>query len=121
MCLGMLDGLVFFSLLLVIGGIGAAVQHPLASTMVSKAYNNNGRRVALGTYNFSGDIGKFLFPTMAALALPQINWRLVCVGFGLVGCMVAVTLFFILRSTDVGISVSKIHLRTFTTNGTTER
>ena len=102
MCLGLVGGLISLVSLLFVGGVGAAVQHPLASSMVSKAYNDNGRRMALGTYNFSGDIGKFLFPVLAAVALPQIGWRPVCVGFGLIGCMLAVTLFLILGYAKVG-------------------
>jgi len=102
MCLGLVGGLISLVSLLFVGGVGAAVQHPLASSMVSKAYNDNGRRMALGTYNFSGDIGKFLFPAIAALVLSQIGWRPVCVGFGLFGCMIAVTLFFVLRHARVG-------------------
>ena len=101
-CLGLVGGLISLVSLLFVGGMGASVQHPLASSMVSKAYNDNGRRMALGTYNFSGDIGKFLFPALAAVALSQIGWRPVCVGFGLFGCMIAVTLFLILRHAGVG-------------------
>jgi MFS transporter, FSR family, fosmidomycin resistance protein len=102
MYLGLAGGLTSFVVLLFVGGLGAAVQHPLASSMVSKAYNDNGHRMALGTYNFSGDVGKFLFPSMAAVALPQIGWRLACVGFGLIGCVLAVALFFILGHAKVG-------------------
>jgi FSR family fosmidomycin resistance protein-like MFS transporter len=102
MCLGFVDGLVSLVCLLWVGGVGAAVQHPLASSMVSKVYNANGRRMALGTYNFSGDIGKFLFPALAAVALSQIGWRTVCAGLGLFGCMVTVTLFLILRQARIG-------------------
>jgi len=105
-CLGFVEGLISLVALLFVGGLGAAVQHPLASSMVSKAYNDNGRRMALGTYNFSGDIGKFLFPTIAAVALFQIDWRQVCAGLGLFGCMLAVALFLILRRTRIGESVS---------------
>ena len=102
MYLGLAGGLTSFVVLLFVGGLGAAVQHPLASSMVSKAYNDNGHRMALGTYNFSGDVGKFLFPSMAAVALPQIGWRLACFGFGLIGCVLAVALFFILGHARVG-------------------
>ena len=102
MYLGLAGGLTSFVVLLFVGGLGASVQHPLASSMVSKAYNDNGHRMALGTYNFSGDVGKFLFPSMAAVALPQIGWRPVCVGFGLIGCVLAVALFFILGQAGVG-------------------
>lgn len=102
MSLGLVGGLTSLVALLFVGGMGAAVQHPLSSSMVSKAYNDNGRRMALGTYNFSGDIGKFLFPAIAALVLFQIGWRPVCVAFGLFGCMIAVSLFFVLRHARVG-------------------
>ena len=102
MCLGLVGGLISLVSLLFVGGVGAAVQHPLASSMASKAYNDNGRRMALGIYNFSGDIGKFLFPAGAAVALSQIGWRPVCVGFGLTGCMLALTLFLILGHARVG-------------------
>ena len=106
MCLGVVEGLVSLISLLFIGGVGAAVQHPLASSLVSKAYNDNGRRLALGTYNFSGDIGKFLFPAMAALALSQIGWRAVCAGLGFFGCVLTVILILILRHVQVGQSQS---------------
>ena len=105
MCLGVAAGIFSLVLFLLIGGVGASVQHPLASSMISKAYDGNGRRMALGTYNFSGDIGKFLFPIMAALTLPTIGWRSVCTGFGFFGCILAVTLYFILRNMDLGGSI----------------
>jgi len=105
MFLGIAGGVLSLVLLLLVGGVGASVQHPLASSMISRAYEVNGRRVALGTYNFSGDIGKFLFPILAALTLPLLGWRSVCAGFGLFGCMLAVILFFILRQVSFGESV----------------
>src|SRR2546427_4980918 len=43
---------------LLAAGLGSGVQHPLSSTLVSNAYDDRGRRTALGTYNFSGDLGK---------------------------------------------------------------
>jgi FSR family fosmidomycin resistance protein-like MFS transporter len=106
-CLGFAAGLASLVSLLCIGGLGAAVQHPLASSMVSQAYNANGRRMALGTYNFSGDIGKFLFPALAAVALSHIGWRPVCAGLGLFGCTLTVALFLILRHARVGESDSE--------------
>ena len=119
MCLGIAEGLISLGLLLFIGGVGSAVQHPLASAMVSKGFYDNGRRVALGTYNFSGDIGKFLFPALAALVLSQIGWHLVCAGFGLIGCLLAVIIFFILRSARVGdrFSDSNRHKGALKSNG----
>jgi len=105
MCLGFVEGLISLVSFLFVGGMGAAVQHPLAASMVSRAYNGNGRRMALGTYNFSGDIGKFLFPALAAVAISTVGWRAVCAGLGLFGCMLTATLFLILRRARVGESV----------------
>ena len=101
-CLGFVEGLISLVSFLFVGGLGAAVQHPLASSMVSKAYNHNGRRMALGTYNFSGDIGKFMFPALTALALSQMGWRTVCAGLGIFGCVLTVILLLVLRHTHVG-------------------
>ncbi len=101
-CLGFIEGLISLVSFLFVGGLGAAVQHPLASSMVSKAYNHNGRRMALGTYNFSGDIGKFMFPALTALALSQMGWRTVCAGLGVFGCVLTVILLLVLRHTHVG-------------------
>jgi MFS transporter, FSR family, fosmidomycin resistance protein len=101
-CLGFVEGLIPLVSFLFVGGLGAAVQHPLAASMVSKAYNDNGRRMALGTYNFSGDIGKFMFPALTALALSQMGWRTVCAGLGIFGCVLTVILLLILRHTHVG-------------------
>jgi MFS family permease len=119
MCLGIAGALISLGSLLFIGGVGAAVQHPLASAMVSKAFNGNGRRVALGTYNFSGDIGKFLFPALAALVLSHIGWRPVCAGFGLIGCLLAVIISLIFRSARVGgrFSDSNRRIATLKLNG----
>lgn len=101
MFLGVAGGLISLVALLFIGGLGAAVQHPLASSMVSRAYQLHGRRMALGTYNFSGDVGKFLFPALGAVVLSQVGWRLVCAGYGFIGCALAVVLLLIFRHARV--------------------
>src|SRR5436305_1437631 len=51
--------------LLLIAGLGSGVQHPLSSALVSKAYETGARRAALGTYNFSGDLGQFVYGLVA--------------------------------------------------------
>ena len=97
MCLGFAGGLMSLVALLIVGGVGAAVQHPLAASMVSRAYNDNGRRMALGTYNFSGDLGKFMFPALAAVMLSQFSWRPVCAGLGFLGCLLTAVLILVSR------------------------
>jgi len=101
-CIGFAAGLASLILFLVIGGMGASVQHPLASSMISTAYREKGRRMALGAYNFSGDIGKFLFPALAATVLSITGWRAACVGFGLSGCLLTIPLLLLLRRANVG-------------------
>jgi MFS transporter, FSR family, fosmidomycin resistance protein len=96
-CLGFAGGLMSLVALLIAGGVGAAVQHPLAASMVSRAYNDNGRRMALGTYNFSGDLGKFMFPALAAVVLSQFSWRPVCAGLGFLGCVLTAILILVYR------------------------
>ncbi len=94
MGVGLVAGLIPLIVMLLVGGLGAAVQHPLASSMVSQAFNTGGRRTALGTYNFSGDVGKFLFPALSAVLLTRMDWRMVCVGLGFIGCVIAAALAF---------------------------
>lgn len=78
-------------------GMGSAVQHPLASTLVSRAYPIQGRRAALGTYNFAGDVGKFAFGGLVSLLLlAGISWHVPVIGFGAVALATAVTVLFLL-------------------------
>lgn len=88
--------------LLILGGLGAGVQHPLASSMISKAYAGGNRRIALGTYNFTGDMGKFLFPVIAAAVLSLTGWRPLCFGYGIFGLMMTAGLYGILRRNHSG-------------------
>src|SRR5262249_41977520 len=65
---GIAGGFVSLLALLLIAGLGSGVQHPLSSSLVSKAYETGARRTALGTYNFSGDLGKVAVPAAVAFA-----------------------------------------------------
>jgi len=60
---------------LLLGGIGASVQHPIASSIVSSAFNDARSRAALGVYNFTGDVGKMALPALMALLLTLMTWR----------------------------------------------
>jgi MFS family permease len=88
--------------LLIIGGLGAGVQHPLAASMISKAYIGGRQRVVLGTYNFTGDMGKLLFPTLAAGVLIYTGWRTLCFWYGVFGLLVAGGLYLMLRRNRTG-------------------
>ena len=87
---------------LLIGGLGSGVQHPLSSSLVSKAYETGPRRMALGTYNFSGDLGKVAVPAAAAFVVPWIGWRGAVESYGLVGLAAALLLPVALARLDAG-------------------
>ena len=75
-------------IVLMVAGFGASVQHPIASGLVSRAYEGAASRAALGTYNFAGDVGKMTVPAATAWMLTLMPWRPVIAivgGVGLVG------------------------------------
>ena len=89
-------GFVLLAVALVMGGAGSATQHPLASALVSRAFDAQGSRAALGTYNFSGDLGKMALPAVIAWLLVLLPWRQ-AVGFiGVLGVLVALTILLLL-------------------------
>jgi FSR family fosmidomycin resistance protein-like MFS transporter len=69
-------------LVLLLAGLGSAVQHPISSALVSRAYEEGPRRMALGTYNFSGDLGKMILPAAAAMVASWVGWRWAIRGAG---------------------------------------
>src|SRR5881409_2652638 len=74
------EGFASLLVLLLIAGLGSGVQHPLSSSLVSKAYETGARRAALGTYNFSGDLGKVAVPAAVAFAATVVGWRAAAAG-----------------------------------------
>ena len=87
---------------LLAAGLGSGVQHPLSSTLVSNAYDDRGRRTALGTYNFSGDLGKVAVPAAVAFAVPWLGWRGAMEGFAAIGLAAAVLVLFALTNLRIG-------------------
>ena len=90
LALGHASGFVAILATLFLAGAGSSVQHPVASTILSRAYAAEGRRAALGTYNFAGDVGKFLFGAIVSLALlAGIGWQAPVFAFGLIALLAA--------------------------------
>jgi FSR family fosmidomycin resistance protein-like MFS transporter len=99
--LGYASGFWMILIALFFAGFGSAVQHPLCSTIISHAYPDDGRRTALGTYNFFGDVGKFAFGGIVSLSLiVGISWQAPVVGFGLVGMLTAAMIFLTIVNTS---------------------
>ena len=88
--------------ILVVAGLASGVQHPLASAMVARAYDAGRRRVAIGTYNFSGDLGKMTVPALAALIIAGADWRVATAGFGVLGVAMALAIYLALRALRAG-------------------
>lgn len=80
---------------LVLAGIGSSTQHPRGSLLVTNAYGKESRG-PLGIYNFSGDLGKAIFPAVVALLLPILAWRSVVALSALVGIVVALALLLVI-------------------------
>ncbi len=60
---------------LLLAGLGASTQHPIGSSLVAAAYHGQRSRTALGTYNFTGDVGKVLLPALFALIAATLGWQ----------------------------------------------
>lgn len=98
--LGYASGFWMILVALFFTGMGSAVQHPLSSTIISHAFPGEGRRTALGTYNFAGDVGKFIFGGVVSLCvLMGISWQAPVVGFGVAGLVAAVLVFLWIANT----------------------
>ena len=85
---------------LLVAGLGSGVQHPLASSLVSRAYETGPRRAALGTYNFAGDLGKIAVPAAVALVTTAIGWRYASGVYAVLG--LAGTVFIALALVRIG-------------------
>jgi MFS family permease len=70
--------------LVLLAGVGSAVQHPLASMVISRAYPPASRRAALGVYNFSGDLGKMVVAAGIGAGIATAGWQPTVVAYGLV-------------------------------------
>ena len=86
-------GMLVFALL--IGGLGASTQHPIASALVARAFAGPSSLRALGTYNFAGDIGKMTIPAAAAFLLIALPWRPTLVILGAAGFAAAAAILLL--------------------------
>ena len=107
LALGFAGAFVGLALLLLVAGLGSGVQHPLSSSLVSKAYETGPRRTALGTFNFSGDLGKVTVPALIALATVAVGWRRATGAYALLGLLAAVGIFLVLGRLGEGSAPSE--------------
>ncbi len=83
--------------------LGQSVQHPLCSSNLNAAYRDGGRRGALGTYNFAGDLGKFTIAGSSSLLLAAgVAWQTPVIGFGMIMVLGVVLLMLALIRMNAG-------------------
>ncbi|NWF93442.1 MAG: MFS transporter [Syntrophaceae bacterium] len=63
----------------------SAGQHGLSSSLLSKAFEFSRRRAAMGTYNFSGDLGKVCLPFLLTVLINLWGWREAVLTLSLAG------------------------------------
>jgi MFS transporter, FSR family, fosmidomycin resistance protein len=90
--IGLLVGALF------VAGLGASTQHPLGSSLVARAFAGRRSLKALGTYNFSGDLGKMTVPAAASLLLVALPWREAVGILGGCGVLAAIVIFVVMPS-----------------------
>jgi MFS transporter, FSR family, fosmidomycin resistance protein len=93
-------GLTMLAIALFLSGLGSSTQHPLASSVVARAFAGPRSLKALGTYNFAGDVGKMLVPLAGALLLTLASWRSTVVVLGACGVAAAVAIAMLMPRMD---------------------
>ncbi len=81
---------------LFVAGLGASMQHPLASALIARAFAGARSLKMLGTYNFAGNIGKMTLPASASLLFVVLPWREALMLLGSIGMLAAVVVFVLI-------------------------
>jgi MFS transporter, FSR family, fosmidomycin resistance protein len=92
-CAGLSTGVATLVVALFIGGLGASTQHPLASSLIAQVFAGPRSLKALGSYNFSGDIGKMTLPAAASLLFVVLPWRQALMLLGSLGVLAGIAIF----------------------------
>ena len=71
---------------------GSSPQHPLGSSILSRYYPKN-RGWALTFHHSAGNLGSFIGPAAASLALLYMGWRTAFIMFGALSLIMGLTLF----------------------------
>ena len=82
-------------ILAIVAGLGGNFQHPLASTMVARAFEGGRRGTAIGTLNFAGDLGKMAAPALVGLFALPYGWRAALIALGAFGIVFSVVVWLL--------------------------
>jgi MFS transporter, FSR family, fosmidomycin resistance protein len=102
---------------ILLAGVGSAVQHPLASTIISRAYAVASRRAALGVYNFAGDVGKMVVAAGMGLGAIAIGWQNSVIAYGAIVAAVGVAALFALGGLTAQVQAPKAQPAAATSGG----
>ena len=103
LCLSLADTFTAVVLALLIAGCGAAFQHSLCSSLISKSFEVDGRRKALGVYNSSGDFGKLIFTALVSAFIGLgVHWQGIALGYGGFAILAGVVFWLVLRKANAG-------------------
>jgi predicted MFS family arabinose efflux permease len=72
-------------------------QHGLSSSLLPRVFEISGRRAAMGTYNFSGDMGKVCLPFSLALMINLWGWRQAVLVLSMCGIAAGAVLWMVAR------------------------
>jgi FSR family fosmidomycin resistance protein-like MFS transporter len=113
--IGLFPWPVLLGALLALGGLGSSTQHPLASSAIAQVYRGEASRAALSTYNFSGDVGKFVVPLLASFLIAYEGWQGAISVLGLFGILSGAVIFVALIKVqlETTVDVGRKHLRGF--------
>ena len=115
---GQATGLGVLLLALLLGGLGASTQHPLASSLITDIHEaGGGVKQALSQYNFAGDIGKTLIPGLVGLLLTVLSWRASVSVMGVLGLVAAGVLWWLIPSQASTSSIAAKASKTITGQG----
>jgi FSR family fosmidomycin resistance protein-like MFS transporter len=92
-------------------------QHGLSSSLLSRVFEVSGRRAAMGTYNFSGDMGKVCLPFLLALMINLWGWRRAVLILSVFGLAAGAILWIVAREKGRDSLVSSFQERSPTKKG----
>ncbi len=75
-------------------------QHGLSSSLLSRVFEISGRRAAMGTYNFSGDMGKVCLPFLLAVMINLWGWRQAVSVLSIFGLAAGAILWMVARGKE---------------------
>ncbi|MBI5967868.1 MAG: MFS transporter [Deltaproteobacteria bacterium] len=97
---------ILFSLIFAKGTAGG--QHGLSSSLLSRVFEMSGRRAAMGTYNFSGDMGKVCLPFLVAVMINLWSWRQAIFTLAIGGFVAGAILWSLAEKNNVSLPLPRL-------------